>query len=298
MTPPAPPLIDCHAHAYIRGMPLADDAWHRPQADASIEDYLETLKTAGVRYGVLAAASLFGDYNDYSIAACRRHPNIRATVIVDPSISRQALEAMKADGAVGIRLQLMGRPRKPDLAAPDYQRLLASVRDLDWHVELHDYGRELAPVIAAIEAAGVKLVIDHFGRPLGCDKHDVRAFETILAAVSRGRTWVKVSADFRLKPPALAHALMPELLAGAGAERLLWGSDWPFAGFEGSMTYSAALDSYFHLAADPKVRRAIDETGLEFYFGDRMDLIRGLPSEAPRRCGAPSFDNNTQGGMG
>lgn len=276
MIPSDPPVIDCHAHAYVCDMPLSGDAWHRPPADASIEDYLDTLKAAGVRCGVLAAASLYGDYNDYSIAACRRHPNIRATVIVDPSISRSALEAMKADGVVGIRLQLMGRPQKPDLGSPVYKRLLAAVRDLDWHVELHDYGRELAPAIAAIEAAGVKLVIDHFGRPLGRGEQDVQAFEAMLDAVGRGRTWVKVSADFRLKPPALARALMPDLLAGAGAERLLWGSDWPFAGFEDAMTYGAALDSYCHLAPDPKVRRAIDQTGLDFYFGDRTELIQAL----------------------
>ena len=46
-------------------MPLAGDAWHKPPEDASIERLIKTLDEHGVLFGVIAAASLYGDYNDY-----------------------------------------------------------------------------------------------------------------------------------------------------------------------------------------------------------------------------------------
>src|SRR3546814_3048120 len=79
------PRIDCHAHIYTSAMPLAPDAWHRPPGDATTEDYLGELRAHGVTHGVLAAASLYGTHNDYSLAATRAHSNLRTTVIVDPA---------------------------------------------------------------------------------------------------------------------------------------------------------------------------------------------------------------------
>ncbi len=60
------PIIDTHAHVYTLDMPQISEAWHRPSADASIDDYIAALDENNVTFGVLAAASLYGDYNDYS----------------------------------------------------------------------------------------------------------------------------------------------------------------------------------------------------------------------------------------
>jgi predicted TIM-barrel fold metal-dependent hydrolase len=68
-----PPLIDCHLHVWTRDMPLTDTAWHVPPTDAPFEECVETLDRHGVAFAVIAAASIHGQYNDYSRLAMRRH---------------------------------------------------------------------------------------------------------------------------------------------------------------------------------------------------------------------------------
>src|SRR5205085_3913214 len=125
----------------------------------------------------------------------------------------------------------------PDLNAPEYRLLLRRVRDLGWHVHLHDNSPRLAGPIAAIEKAGVPLVIDHFGRPDEKLGVSCPGFRAMLAAIERGNTWVKLSAGFRFEPRTLGKTYAAELLKVAGGERLFWGSDWPFAAFESKVKY-------------------------------------------------------------
>lgn len=120
--------------------------------------------------------------------------------------------------------------------------------------------------MAAIEDAGVITVIDHFGRPEDADAVRGSAFDALLAAIRRGRTWVKISADFRLPSASVAVAAFDRLLDAAGPGRLMWGSDWPFAGFEDSMSYAGAVRAYQALVPDAALRARIDRTGMDFYF--------------------------------
>lgn len=262
------PLVDTHFHVYTRDMPLAGDAWHKPPEDATIERLIKTLDDHGVPFGVIAAASIYGDYNDYSRRAVRTHKRLRATAIVRPTIDPYALERMKRDGFVGIRFQWRYLKDTPDLTSPEYRMLLRRVADLDWHVQLHDNSDRLPPAIAAIEAAGVKkLVVDHFGRPTQPLGVNCPGFRTLLAAIERGRTWVKLSAGYRLEPPSVGVSYAAELLKVAGGDRLVWGSDWPFAAFENKVTYAQTIAALDEWVPDPVARRKIaGETALRLFF--------------------------------
>lgn len=258
--------VDCHAHIFTGGMPLNHAAWTKPAEDATAEQYEALLGEADIPRAVLAASSLHADDNRYATAATKARPNWRTTVIVEPGIDPARLDALKRDGACGIRLQLRNKPL-PDLRSPTYRDLLAQVVELDWHVQLHDDARRLPPMIDAVLDAGARLVIDHFGRP-GPEGVADPGFGAVLRAISGGRTWVKISAAFRLEPPAQDRALADALLAAGGPDRLLWGSDWPFVGFEREMSYARALRDFVRAVPDGAVRQAIDQTALAFYFGD------------------------------
>jgi len=264
--PTPPPIVDAHAHIYKRDMPQPGTAWHKPPADATCKNYLATLDKAGVLFGVLAAASTFGDYNDYQLEATRNNKRLRTTIIVGPDTDPYVLREMDESGAVGIRFQFRNVTSPPDLTSFEYRRLLRRVADLGWHVHLHDDGNRLPHYIDALLAAGPRLVIDHLARP-SLD-HDIKSesFRAVLRAVERGNTWVKISASFRLAPPSYAASVFPVLLKEAGPERLMWGSDWPFAAFEDSVTYDSVLGDYYRYVPDPDMRHAIDRTALAFYF--------------------------------
>jgi predicted TIM-barrel fold metal-dependent hydrolase len=260
------PIVDCHAHVYTTDMPLSATAWHKPPEDATIEQYIATLDEHGVQYAVLAAASLFDDYNEYQIEAVRKHKRLRTTAIVRPTIDPYVMRMMKDDGVVGVRLQWRNVKTLPDIASAEYQKFFRRVRDLDWHVHINQTADKLAEPIAILQAAGVKLVIDHFGHPqqggVNCD-----GFQAVLRAVDKGRTWVKISAGYRLESPQVAQDCAEALLANAGPERLLWGSDWPFAAYEDSVRYEDTIAAFRQWVPDANVRRIIGgETALRLYF--------------------------------
>ncbi|MBX9738591.1 MAG: amidohydrolase family protein [Beijerinckiaceae bacterium] len=263
---PAAPLVDCHAHIYTRAMPASDTAWHLPPHDATIEDYVATLDAHGVHFAVLAAASIYGDYNDYAIEAVRRNRRLRTTVIVDAGVDAYTMRRMQDDGVVGIRFQFRNVASPPDLRSFEYRRLMRRAADLGWHVHLHDEGPRLAQFIEPILEAGPRLVIDHFGRPNPAQGAASPEFEAVLRALDGGRAWVKISAAFRLEPQGAAQDLTARLLAHGGTERLLWGSDWPFAAFEDRVTYGDVLAAFAANVPDDAQRREIDRTALKFYF--------------------------------
>lgn len=241
-TPDTPLMVDAHAHVWLKDMPLVANPRHRLDYDFSTEQYLAVLQQHGVDYAVLAAASPYADYNDYTIAAVRGRPRLRGTVILEPTVDAYTLRHMQQDGIVGVRLPFVSMAELPDLSSFEWRRTLRRYADLDWHVHLHLDGPRIPQVLPALEASGVKLVIDHFGRPdlqLGVK---CEGFVQMLRAIERGRTWVKVSAAYRLGGDVGA-VYGRELLRQVGSDRLLWASDCPFAGHEKEMTYQRAIDA-------------------------------------------------------
>ena len=258
------PLVDTHAHIYLRDQPVVGDATHRPERSFTDEDFLRTLDDNGVAFGVIAAASFLGSVNDYSLRATRLHRRLRTTVIVDPSITLPELRAMDADGAVGIRFSLRNYANVPDLSSPEYRRLLYRVRDLGWHVHVYAEGERIAALTPALLDAGVDLVVDHYGNPDAADAENSPGFQAALRALGSGHGWVKISAPYRT--PGRDHrALAARLLAEAGPERLLFGSDWPFVGHETSVTFADTVSWFAHAIPDAATRERIGRTALKLY---------------------------------
>ncbi len=258
------PLVDTHAHIYPRNTPLIEGATHRPHRDVTAEEYLRVLDEHGVLFGVHAAASFMGSYNDFTLAALAQHRRLRATAIVEPGIGLHELKAMDAAGVVGIRFSLHNYKTLPDLASADYQRLLRRVADLDWHVHVYAEGERVAVLTEQLLAAGVKIVIDHYGNPTAEAGMNAPGFQAALRAIGSGRGWAKVSAPYR-SPGADHAALAAKLLAEGGPERLLFASDWPFVGHETKVTYRQMLDSFEQVIPDPAVRARIGRTAAKLY---------------------------------
>src|SRR5207253_6295474 len=158
--------IDAHVHVFTTDMPLIDNPRHAPTYSFTHEDLIATMDSNGVERAVIAAASPWGDYNDYTLAAVRAHPKrLRGTAILKPTVDRFALEAMSRDGMVGVRLPFIGLPKLPDITTFDHRALFRGLADLDWHVHPHVEGEDLPKILPTLEASGVKIVVDHLGRP-------------------------------------------------------------------------------------------------------------------------------------
>lgn len=264
-----PPLVDAHAHIWSARMPFARRAWTRPDYAFPVEEYVATLDAHGVAHGVIAAASLFGTFNDYTIHSLRRFPRLRGTAIVEPAIGLYDLERMRDDGIVGIRLQLFHVDPLPDVTDEAYTRLFHRLRDLRMHVHVNVEARRLAPVLAALEPSGVDVVVDHFGWPSDELTTDCVGFRETVNACQSGRAWVKLSSGFRRKDQAVPRDIARAYVDQLGTERLFWGSDAPFVGCEGSVTYADTIRQYEYWLPDIDTRAAISRNTYDFYFGER-----------------------------
>lgn len=260
------PAVDAHAHVFTRAMPFAADAHSRPDYDYGVDAWLADLDRHGIGRGVIAAASLFDDGNAYTLAALASHPDrLRATVIVPPQADMASLRAMADQGVTGVRLTWRRLDALPAIEDEPYRGFLRRIANCGMHVELLSRSASLPDLLPRLTAAGVPVVIDHFGVPSRDAVERHAATEAICRAVETGRVWVKISAGFRL-PFAIAAEVTARLLTQAGPERLLWGSDAPFVNHEGSVSFADTLMLYRSLVPDAATRAAIDRTALALFF--------------------------------
>ncbi len=267
------PLIDCHAHVWRPGMPFAANAWKKPDYFHTVEQFLAEMDAHGVQYGVIAAASLFGTYNDYYIESVRKYPRLRATAIVDPGIDFETLAAMHAAGITGVRLQWFFLNPLPRMDSEEFLLLCNRLQQLDMHFHLNINGERLVAVAGHLMNTGVKLVIDHFGWHDPALRLAAPCYQGMLRLLERGNLWIKMTSGYRHPDEHRPDWSLPveytqDLLRRFGPEKLLWGSDTPFIGHEHVASYGLAIERFNLCVPDAATRRAIGTNGYRFYFGN------------------------------
>lgn len=235
MNQPATPVVDCHFHIFEAGT-AAPSARYRPPYAATLPDWLKLAGALDDPYGVVVQTSFLGTDNTALLAALRAMPGrLRGVAVVDPEVSDTALGELDDAGVRGIRLNLYRDAGWRRIDTAPWRALFARIAALGWHVELHaengDGSTMLAALDAALGEAGVPVVLDHFGRPGAAGVADP-VFDVAAAVSGRRRVWVKCSAPYRLVAPGAWRELAQRWLEVVGADRLLWGSDWPWTNHE------------------------------------------------------------------
>ncbi|WP_156414279.1 amidohydrolase [Bordetella sp. N] len=254
-------VVDSHAHIYRANLPMVDGRRYSPDVDAPLADYLNVLKALGATRAVLVQPSFLGTDNTFLLQAVREARDwMRAVVVVEPEIALSELQAMARDGAVGIRLNLLGK-LLPDLAHARWDPLLEFVRTNAWHVELHCEAGRLQQLMEPLLARGCQIVVDHFGRPdLGLGAHDP-GFQYLLSTAATGSVWVKVSAAYRVGPGpdggAQTQSLLDAVLHAFSADRLVWGSDWPHSQHPEAPAPARLLADFCRRVSDAGAREKI-----------------------------------------
>jgi predicted TIM-barrel fold metal-dependent hydrolase len=254
--------IDGHAHVFSRELDLTSARRYSPDYDATLAMYRHNLQAHGLSHGVLVQPSFLGTNNSYLLDALQQAPTqLRGVVVVERGISRAELEAMDRLGVVGIRLNLMGKAL-PDFAEPAWKTLFGHIAELDWHVELHRQVADIPTLVRGLMPFGTKVVIDHFGRPdarLGLDQP---GFRQMLELGLSGRLWMKVSGIYRLNGSEaenldFARAALPLLEQSFGAQRMVWGSDWPHTQHEGQVSYGTVVEQLRALGCSAQSMRSL-----------------------------------------
>ncbi|WP_374419804.1 amidohydrolase [Chromobacterium sp.] len=254
-------MIDGHAHIFLRRLVGTAPLRYKPYRDATLPAYLSQLDQFGIRGGVLVQPSFLGCDNGYLLQGLRRGAGrLRGIAVIAPDCPLATMRDMDAAGVVGLRLNLFGRPL-PDLRSRAWRRCLARATRLGWQVEVHRPAQDWPLLLPPLLDAGVKVVIDHFGRPHPALGVDDPGFRYLLdAGAASGRIWVKISAAYRNglagRGEDIARAALPLLDGALGPERMLWGSDWPHTQF-GSIRYARTLELLEQWLPDAGRRRQI-----------------------------------------
>jgi predicted TIM-barrel fold metal-dependent hydrolase len=249
--------VDTHAHVFHPGLRFVEPRRYTPSYDASLLRYLAELDANGIAAGVLVAISVLGNDNSYLLECLRACPDrLRGVVQIDPSTDLAKLDAFGSAGVVGIRLNLTGDLPVPRLMQGPWAEALTECVRRDWHVEINDRCARLHESIEPLLAAGVRVVVDHFGMPDRTLGAADPGFTRLLGYASTRRVWVKLSGDYRLGAAA-AEAVAPRLLRAFTADRLLWGSDWPFTQHETTEHYAVQLGKLERWLPNDADRRAV-----------------------------------------
>lgn len=251
--------VDTHAHIFQHNLKLAGNRRYSPDYDATIEQYLAHLDHCDLSHGVLVQPSFLGTDNSHMVSALRRFPQrLRGTAVVERDVDDETLDELAEAGVVGIRLNLIGQPLE-DYRSAAWQTLFAKVARRGWSVEIQRGMEDLDAILPQILAAGVAVVIDHFGLPSGEIDPINSHHRGLLSLLSSEEIWVKLSATYRSRSsPAQALRSIDRLRDAYGhSERMLWGSDWPHTRFEDQADYGNQFSMMQTLLPDADERRQV-----------------------------------------
>ena len=222
------PVVDCHVHVFDpRRLPVRARHLLRPRGRVgTVAQLVRTHDAHGVRHALLVGPEL-GVRRGQQLSA--RRPRDRRRSL--PGCGRGARTTCRAPGSrssgaagvVGVTLNaaLLGVPYY-DVAAT----LLSVLADLDMWADVQVTGDQLPALSPLLANSGVRVVVDHCGRPDPGKGLAAPGFRELLALGRQGRAVVKLSGLVKFSgrpPPARGRLALPARPAGglrAGPLRL------------------------------------------------------------------------------
>jgi len=185
-------------------------------------------RVLGIDRAVIVQPSIYGLDNSITLCSIRDYgPDCRGIAVVDESIGDSELESLHSGGIRGIRYNMMFGG---GVALSGLERMAKRIAAFGWHVQLLIDGQGLSELEKRLWGLAVPTVIDHMGFIQAGNGLEQPGFQALLRLVAGGRTWVKLSGNYRISQqrPDFADAIpFAKALIAAAPERMVWGTDWP-----------------------------------------------------------------------
>lgn len=228
------PKIDAHCHVLDPArFPYAPDVAYRPagQEIAPLEQYLQVMDAYGIRHALFVGPnSGYGQDNRCLLDALARGAGrFKGIAVVPNTIDRDALLRLRQAGVIGVAFNatVMGVEHYANT-----EPLLRTLAELDMLLSLQVEHDQLVALRPLVERGGVRVMIDHGGRPAPGRGIDQPGFQALIAMARNGRTAVKLSGyqKFSALPPPYedTRPFLDALLDAFTLDACLWASDWPF----------------------------------------------------------------------
>jgi predicted TIM-barrel fold metal-dependent hydrolase len=247
MAGPLPPgACDCHVHVFgpAARYPFAANRTYTPP-EASFRTYQAVMRDLGLTRAALVQPSVYGADNRVLLEALEQGgSSLRGVAVIcsPDDCGEDDLAALHAAGVRGVRMNTLfpGAPHIADLGG-----LAARVAPLGWHLQVLVDVAESPDFVKRLGDLPVPTVFDHLGHMPAARGRDHPGFQGLLALLREGRTWVKLSAPYRISarggPPYDDVRPFAEAVLDAAPDRVIWGSDWPHPAIEGPRPDPATL---------------------------------------------------------
>jgi 2-pyrone-4,6-dicarboxylate lactonase len=234
---------DCHAHVFgpASRYPWAAERVYTPP-DALVRDYCARLVTLGIGRAVLVQPTVYGFDNRAMLDAMDAAPMpMRGVAVLPPDVDATVLADLHARGVRGVRFNLVDVAR-PGEALPleALRRMGERLAPLGWHLELLIRVDRHPTLDSDLAGFPLPLVLGHFGLPAEPLLPTDPGYAALLRLMAAGKTWMKLSAPYRLAP-GTDPAALTRALAQVAPDRLLWGSDWPHPNMTGPVPPDADM---------------------------------------------------------
>jgi predicted TIM-barrel fold metal-dependent hydrolase len=168
------------------------------------------------------------------------------------------LQALKRVGVVGVAWNVThyGVDHYRD-AGPLLQKLVALDMFVDIQVE-HD---QLLPMVPMLSRSGVRILVDHCGRPTVDAGLDQPGFRALLELGATRRAFVKLSGFVKFSREPAPHEdtrpFVTALIDVFTLDHCLWASDWPYLRAPVRVDYGVLLQLALTLFPDACDRRKL-----------------------------------------
>lgn len=257
------PKIDCHVHVFdpVR-FPYRADTHYRPagQELGTPAQLRQVMQTYGTGYALLVQPnSGYGPDNDCMLdTIANGDGRLRGIAIVANDATREELHRLKAEGVVGVAWNATHY-------GADYyaggEALLDKLVALDMFVDVQVEHDQLLALRPMLERTGVRVLVDHCGRPTPEAGLGQPGFRALLDLGRTGRAYVKLSGAIKFSrepsPHPDARQYVEALVDAFTLDRCLWASDWPYLRAPARVDYGVLLGRLLALFPDASDRRKL-----------------------------------------
>jgi predicted TIM-barrel fold metal-dependent hydrolase len=228
------PKIDTHCHVLDPSrFAYAPDVSYRPagQEQGELRALEALMDCYAVRHALLVEPnSGYGLDNRCMLDAIAGQPQqFKGIAVVANDCSDESLALLQSQGVIGIAFNasLHGLAYYSDIAP-----LLGRLAKRGMWAQLQVEDDQLTELLPMIEASGVRVMIDHCGRPNLLRDVNQQGFQTLLSLGRDGRAVVKLSGFAKFSadgyPFADARPVVEALVKNFSLQRCVWASDWPY----------------------------------------------------------------------
>jgi predicted TIM-barrel fold metal-dependent hydrolase len=216
--------------------------------EASVAQLRAVRKELGIVRNVIVQPSFYGFDNSCLLEALKDlGTSGRGIAVVPLDVPDADLKHLAAGGIIGVRLNLATFGiSDPKQAADAIHSFGPRLRALHWHIQINTSLRVIDGLAPVIADAKVPIVIDHIGNAEAEKGVTQKGFGALLELVKTKNTYVKLSAPYNLSKRSDWANVVPlaKALIAAGADRMLWGTNWPHPGTPRSGTDIRQITPY------------------------------------------------------